>query len=604
MRLTTGRALDSYNTGVQSSGIRVADPLRRRARRQSRRRRPARCRRRRAGAGLLASRLGRDERARPARPARGADLHHVPLPGTGRHQHAHQRRVGPALGHGRVQGRVHPDRQARAPMADLYIGPTWPTTSRSKRSRAAIGDDPAVVHETERLVIGGAARRHERRHLLLPALHALQSAKGWISPGGLNHVCDVLQVPPAEAYGVATFYEMFRVDDPDHERPVTHVCVDAACQIAGAEELLADIEAARRPRAPVAVPRSVRAGAGPVRAGCRRTRSRARRRDCAGRAGCPNRVDPILRLLAESASSTRRRSSRTGATAATRRWHGRSNWAPRRCSMRSPTPGCRVGAAPRSRPASSGGLWPPSRAARSTSSRTATSPSRAPSRTASSWRTIPSPSSRRSPSPGLRPERENGWIYIRGEYPLATARLQHAIDQARAAGLLGADAAGPVIASTSRSAAARVPTSVARRPRCSTRSRVSAVSRAASRRSRRPTDSSGSRPRSTIPRRCSTYSRSCRHGAEAIAAAAPRGPRAPKLLCLSGQGCDAGRLRGRVRHHTRRGARLAGGVTGAAPSRRPHGWCRRLVRRSRCPRHAAHARRHAGTRAPRSGPGW
>ena len=36
----------------------------------------------------------------------------------------------------------------------------------------------------------------------------------------------------------------------------------------------------------------------------------------------------------------------------------------------------------------------------------------------------------------------NGWIYIRGEYPQATARLQGAIDAARAAGLLGPDAAG------------------------------------------------------------------------------------------------------------------------------------------------------------------
>ena len=37
---------------------------------------------------------------------------------------------------------------------------------------------------------------------------------------------------------------------------------------------------------------------------------------------------------------------------------------------------------------------------------------------------------------------ENGWIYIRGEYPLATARLQNAINQALEAGLLGDDAAG------------------------------------------------------------------------------------------------------------------------------------------------------------------
>ncbi|HTA40384.1 MAG TPA: NADH-ubiquinone oxidoreductase-F iron-sulfur binding region domain-containing protein, partial [Candidatus Acidoferrales bacterium] len=37
---------------------------------------------------------------------------------------------------------------------------------------------------------------------------------------------------------------------------------------------------------------------------------------------------------------------------------------------------------------------------------------------------------------------EFGFVYIRGEYPLATQRLQHAIDSARAAGLLGADVMG------------------------------------------------------------------------------------------------------------------------------------------------------------------
>jgi len=37
---------------------------------------------------------------------------------------------------------------------------------------------------------------------------------------------------------------------------------------------------------------------------------------------------------------------------------------------------------------------------------------------------------------------ENGWIYIRGEYPLATARLENAISQCHEAGLLGDNAAG------------------------------------------------------------------------------------------------------------------------------------------------------------------
>src|SRR6476660_7415269 len=76
----------------------------------------------------------------------------------------------------------------------------------------------------------------DRRTELLPALHALQGAVGWISEGGLNYVCERLTVPPAEAYGVATFYAMFSVE----ERPATvvHVCDDLACRVEGGRELL------------------------------------------------------------------------------------------------------------------------------------------------------------------------------------------------------------------------------------------------------------------------------------------------------------------------------------------------------------------------------
>ncbi len=83
------------------------------------------------------------------------------------------------------------------------------------------------------------AQVERRRDLLLPALHALQSSSGWISPGGLNYVCERLDLPPAEAFGVASFYAMFSTE----RRParVVHVCDDIACRLAGAEALCADL---------------------------------------------------------------------------------------------------------------------------------------------------------------------------------------------------------------------------------------------------------------------------------------------------------------------------------------------------------------------------
>jgi NADH-quinone oxidoreductase subunit F len=75
------------------------------------------------------------------------------------------------------------------------------------------------------------------RDQLLPALHAANDAVGWISEGALNHICRRLSVPPAEAYGVATFYSLFSMEE--RPRKVVHVCVDLACKVNGAEALVA-----------------------------------------------------------------------------------------------------------------------------------------------------------------------------------------------------------------------------------------------------------------------------------------------------------------------------------------------------------------------------
>jgi len=91
-------------------------------------------------------------------------------------------------------------------------------------------DGGARDEVTHRIARGGREAR-DRRDLLLPALHALQARVGWISPGGLNHVAERLTVPPAEAYGVATFYAMFTTEP--RARMVVHACDDLACRIAG-----------------------------------------------------------------------------------------------------------------------------------------------------------------------------------------------------------------------------------------------------------------------------------------------------------------------------------------------------------------------------------
>ena len=82
-----------------------------------------------------------------------------------------------------------------------------------------------------------------RRDLLLPALHAVQARVGWISRGALNHISRRLTVPPAELWGVVTFYHLLSTQP----RPpiVAHVCDDIACRIRGGEALCARLRAAR-----------------------------------------------------------------------------------------------------------------------------------------------------------------------------------------------------------------------------------------------------------------------------------------------------------------------------------------------------------------------
>ncbi|GAA5083604.1 NADH-quinone oxidoreductase subunit F [Thermocatellispora tengchongensis] len=85
-----------------------------------------------------------------------------------------------------------------------------------------------------------AAAAESRRDLLLPALHAVNDRVGWISEGALDYICRRLTVPPAEAYGVATFYSLFSVT-PRPAR-VLHVCTDLVCQAKGAAGLCASLE--------------------------------------------------------------------------------------------------------------------------------------------------------------------------------------------------------------------------------------------------------------------------------------------------------------------------------------------------------------------------
>src|SRR5262245_13600756 len=122
---------------------------------------------------------------------------------------------------------------------DLHWIGAEPTEEERSAVDAIVGPDDG---STER---SGLEEALSKRHLLLPALNAVQGRVGWISPGGLDYISKRLEVPPAEAYGVATFYALLSTDP--RPRRVVHVCDDIACQLAGAEALCGELESSLGP---------------------------------------------------------------------------------------------------------------------------------------------------------------------------------------------------------------------------------------------------------------------------------------------------------------------------------------------------------------------
>jgi NADH-quinone oxidoreductase subunit F len=110
-------------------------------------------------------------------------------------------------------------------LPDLKLLDAEPSDAERDAIDAVVGGEHANGNRVTR-------RDRHRRHLLLPALRATQRRVGWVTPGALGYACRRLDVPPAEAYGVASFYALLALE----ERPadVLHVCTDLSCALAGA----------------------------------------------------------------------------------------------------------------------------------------------------------------------------------------------------------------------------------------------------------------------------------------------------------------------------------------------------------------------------------
>jgi NADH:ubiquinone oxidoreductase subunit F (NADH-binding)/NADH:ubiquinone oxidoreductase subunit E len=74
-----------------------------------------------------------------------------------------------------------------------------------------------------------------RRTYLLPALHDVQEALGWLQGSALELIGQHLRVPKSEVYGIASSFPDFTLAEPPQH--LVRVCVGASCRLAGAHEL-------------------------------------------------------------------------------------------------------------------------------------------------------------------------------------------------------------------------------------------------------------------------------------------------------------------------------------------------------------------------------
>lgn len=101
--------------------------------------------------------------------------------------------------------------------------PTEPTTSPPAPHAAAV----TAAIEAHKQRPGG----------LMPMLHAIQHAVGYVPEESVEEIARALNLSRAEVHGVISFYHDFRSSKPG--RHVLKICRAESCQAVGAEALIA-----------------------------------------------------------------------------------------------------------------------------------------------------------------------------------------------------------------------------------------------------------------------------------------------------------------------------------------------------------------------------
>lgn len=102
-----------------------------------------------------------------------------------------------------------------------------------RESAASVEVDPAAV----RAVV---ERHRDSTGALLPVLHEVQQLYRWLPRPAIRLIAEGLRTSPADVYGVASFYHMFRLEPPG--RTILTVCRGPACRVNGGAALVEEVQ--------------------------------------------------------------------------------------------------------------------------------------------------------------------------------------------------------------------------------------------------------------------------------------------------------------------------------------------------------------------------
>ena len=150
----------------------------------------------------------------------------------------------PVLTMGALSGAVLTRIHSACATGDIFGSLRCDCQAQLNLAMAKIGAEGSGIVDTEpelEAVRGLIGQPPYERPLLIEYLHQIQDAEGCLPAGHLQGLAELMRLPMAEVYEVATFYAHFDVVGDGEERPAAvtiRVCDSLSCMLAGAEALI------------------------------------------------------------------------------------------------------------------------------------------------------------------------------------------------------------------------------------------------------------------------------------------------------------------------------------------------------------------------------